>query len=134
MAGTCLVLAEGDPQLSRAHIGELTWAVVSPCWASAAFGDGERRRSGELPEDNSASADKLISPGAVASLPLRGREGGNGWESSRDCSAQPASNWVHIRSFSSNNRFACSRNSATYLACSSCLASNSWRQRRNWSS
>ena len=29
-AGTCLVLAGGDPQFGRAHIGELAWAVVGP--------------------------------------------------------------------------------------------------------
>ena len=52
----------------------------------------------------------------------------------RDFSAWLASNRVHRRLLSSRNRFACSRNSTTYLACSSCLASISWRQRRNWSS
>ena len=30
--GTWLVLVEGDPQFGRAHIGELVWAVVGPCW------------------------------------------------------------------------------------------------------
>ena len=57
-----------------------------------------------------------------------------GEEGSCDCSARPASNWVRRRSFSSCNWFACTRSSATCLACSSCLASSSWRQRRNWSS
>ena len=41
---------------------------------------------------------------------------------------------VHRSSLSSRNRFACSRNPATCLACSSCLASISWHQRRNRSS
>ena len=103
-------------------------------WASAAFGDGERRGSGELPEDNSSSANRSISSGAAASLPLPRREGGNGRGGSHDCSAPPASNWVRRRSFSSRNRLACLHSSATCLACSSCLASNSWRQMRNWSS
>ena len=103
-------------------------------WASAAFGDDERRGSGELPEDNSSSAGRSISSGAAVSLPLPGWEGGNGQGGSRDWSAWPASNWVRIRSFSSHNRFSCSLSSTICLAYSSCLASNSWRQRRNWSS
>ena len=56
-------------------------------WASAAFGDGERRGRGELPEDNSSSAGRSISSGAAIPLPLSGREGGNGRGGSRDCSA-----------------------------------------------
>ena len=60
-------------------------------WASAAFGDDERRRRGELPEDNSSSAGKSISSGVAASLPLPGREGGKGRGVSRDCTAQLAS-------------------------------------------
>ena len=47
-------------------------------WASTAFRDDERRRRGELPEDNSSSAGKSISFGIAASLPLPGREGGKG--------------------------------------------------------
>ena len=90
-------------------------------WASATFGDGERRGSGELPEDNSSSADKSISPNAAASLPLSGREGGNRQEGSRDCSTRPVSNWVRRHSFSSCNRFACSRSSATGLVLLSCF-------------
>ena len=96
-------------------------------WASSAFGDGERRGSGELPEDNSSSAGRSTSSGTTTSLPLPRREGGNGWEGSRDCPAWPASNWVRKLSFSSRNRFACSRNSTICLVCSSCLASISWR-------
>ena len=72
-------------------------------WASATFGDGERRRSGEFSEDNSSSAGRSTSFGAVTSLPLPGREGGNGWGGSRDCPARSASNWVCKRSFSSRN-------------------------------
>ena len=98
------------------------------------LGDGERRWSEELSKDNSSSAGRSISSGAAASLTLLGREGGNGRGGSRDFSVQPASNWVRRHSFSSRNRFACLRSSATCLACSSYLASNSWRQRRNWSS
>ena len=97
-------------------------------WASAAFGDGEWRGSGELLEDNSSSVGRSTLSGATTYLPLPGREGGNGWGGSRDCPARPASNWVRKRSFSSRNRFACSRNSAICLVCSSCLASISWRQ------
>ena len=103
-------------------------------WASATFGYGERLGIRELPEDNSSSVGRSISSGAAASLPLSGREGGNGRGGSCDCSARPASNLVRRHSFSSRNLFACLRSSATCLACSSCLASNSWRQRRNWSS
>ena len=37
---------------------------------STTFGDGERRRSGELLEDNSSSAGRSMSSGTTASLPL----------------------------------------------------------------
>ena len=100
-------------------------------WASAAFGDGERHKSGELPEDNSSSAGRSTSSDATTSLPLLGQEGGNGWGGSRDCPARPASNWVRKGSFSFHNQFAYSRNSAICLVCSSCLASISWRQDRS---
>ena len=103
-------------------------------WVSTAFRDGERRRSGELSEDNSSSIDRSMSSGTTASLPLSGLDGGSGRGGPRDFLAWLASNRVRRRSSSSRNRFACSRNSAIYLACSSCLASISWRQRRNWSS
>ena len=103
-------------------------------WASAAFGDGERRGSGELPEDSSSFACRLMSFGATTSLPLPRRDGGNGVEGSRNGSTRPTSNRVRRRSFSSHNRFACSCNSAICRAYSSCFASISWRQRRNWSS
>ena len=43
-------------------------------WASAAFGDGERRGSGELLEDSSSSAGRSISSGAMTSLPMPGQE------------------------------------------------------------
>ena len=79
-------------------------------WASAAFGDGERRMSGELSEDNSSSAGRSMSSGAATSLPLPGRESGNGWGGSCEFSARPASNWVRKHSFSSRNRFAYSSN------------------------
>ena len=93
----------------------------------AAFGDGEPRGSGELPEDSSSSADRSTSPGVATPLPLSGREGGNGQGGSRDCPFRSASNMVRRSSFSSRNRFAYSCNSAIYLACSSCLASISLR-------
>ena len=54
-------------------------------WAFAAFGDGEWRGSGELPEDSSSSVGRSMSPGAAGSLPLPGREGGNGQGGSRSC-------------------------------------------------
>ena len=38
-------------------------------WASAVFGDGERRGSDELPKDNSTSAGKSTSSGATTFLP-----------------------------------------------------------------
>ena len=46
----------------------------------------------------------------------------------------PVTAWPGRRSFSSHSWFVYSRSSATCLACSSCLASSSWRQRRSWSS
>ena len=94
-------------------------------WASAAFGDNERRSRGELPEDNSSSAGRSMSSGIAASLPLPGREGGKGRGGSCDSSAQLASNCAHRCSFSSRNRFVCPRSSAICLACSSCLTSSS---------
>ena len=102
-------------------------------WASA-FGDGGRLESRELSEDNSSSAGRSMSSARAASLPLSGRDGESGRGGPRDFSAWMAPNRVRRRSLSTLNRFACSRNSATCLACSSCLASISWRQRRNWSS
>ena len=89
--------------------------------------------TGELPEDSSSFACRSISSGAATSLPLSGREGGNGRGGSRECLAQSTSNRVSRGSFSSHNRFACSCNSAICLACFSYFASISWRQRRNWS-
>ena len=98
-----------------------------------AFGDGEWRRSGELPEDSLSSNGSSTSSGATTSFPLPGREGGSGRGGSHDCSAQPTSIWVRRCSFSSRNRFTYSCNSATCLACSSYLASISLRQRRSLS-
>ena len=99
-----------------------------------AFRDGERRRSGELPEDSSSSTGRSTSSGAATSLSLSGQEGGNGRGGSRDCPARPASNWVRRLSFSSRNRFVYSCNSAICMACSSCLTSISLCQGRSWSS
>ena len=48
-------------------------------WAFAAFGDGERRGSEELSEDNSSSAGRSMSSGIETSLPLSGRDGGSWW-------------------------------------------------------
>ena len=61
-------------------------------WASATFGEDERRGSGELLEDNSSSAGISTSSGATTSLPLLGREGGKGRGGSLDYPARPASN------------------------------------------
>ena len=102
-------------------------------WASTAFEDGERRGSGELSEDNSSSVGRSMSSSTMTSLPLSGQDGGSGRGGPPDFSAWLASNLVHWRSISSRNRFACSLNSAISLAYSSCLASISWHQRRNWS-
>ena len=103
-------------------------------WASADFGDGERRGSGELLEDNSSSAGRSMSSDTTVSLPLSGRDRGSRQGGPHDFSGWMAFNRVRRRSLSSRNRFACSCNSIIFLACSSCLASISWRQRRNWSS
>ena len=151
--GIWMALVRGNPLPGQAHVGG-RWSLLGSLriqrlatlmdrldwrgglfleWASATFGDGEQRGRGELSEDNSSFAGRSILSGAVASLPLPGREGGNGRGDSRDCLARPASNCVRRRLFSSCNRFACSRSSATCLACSSCLASKTWRHRRNWS-
>ena len=116
-AGTWMVLAGGSPQHGQAQMGELTSAVVGPCWGSlrtrrhatlmdrldrrggifldwafAAFGDGELRGSGELPEDSSSSVGRSMSSGATTSLPLPGREARCGRGGSRDYSVRPASN------------------------------------------
>ena len=66
-------------------------------WASAAFRDDERCRRGELPEDNSSSASRSISPGIATSLPLLGREGGKRRGGSRDCSAWLPTGFVGAR-------------------------------------
>ena len=134
------------PRVARAHIHEVALTSVGPCsfspysalcgtdgsigwtrglfldWTSADFGDGERLGNGELSEDNSSSVDRSMSLGTTTSLPLSGRDGGGQRGGPRDVSAWQASNRVHKRSLSSCNWFACSRNSATSLACSSCLA------------
>ena len=39
-------------------------------WVSSAFGDGERRGRGELPEDNSSFAGRSIPSDLATSLPL----------------------------------------------------------------
>ena len=72
-------------------------------WASAALREGDRRGSGELPEDNSSSAGRSTSSGEETSLPLLVRVGGNGREGSRDCMTQTAFNWVRRYSFSSRS-------------------------------
>ena len=96
-------------------------------WASTAFRDGERRGRRELSEDNSSSANRSMSSGTTTSLPLSGQDGGSERGGPRDFSVWLASNRVRRSSLSS-------RNSATCLACFSCITSISWRQRRNWSS
>ena len=115
-AGTWMTLVGGGPRPGQAHIGELVldvWSLLGCLrtrrlvtlmdrldrrgglfleWASAALGDGEQRRSGELPEDSSSFADRSTSSDAATSLPFPGREGGNGLGGSRNCPARPASN------------------------------------------
>ena len=86
-------------------------------WASTTFGDSERRGSGELLEDNSSSVGRSISSG---------RDEGSGRGGPHNFSAWMVSNRVCRHSLSSRNWFACSRNLAIYLACSSCIASISW--------
>ena len=78
-------------------------------WASSAFGDGERRGSGELSKDNSSSVGRSMLLGTTSSLPLSGRDGGSGRGGPRDFLAWQAFNRVRRRSLSSRNRFACSR-------------------------
>ena len=56
-------------------------------WASAALGDGERRGSRELSEDNSSSTGRSMSSGTAASLPLSGRDGESGRGGPRHFSA-----------------------------------------------
>ena len=56
-------------------------------WASAVFGDGERRGSGELSEENSSSVGRLMSSGTTNSLPLSRRDGGGGRGGPPDLSA-----------------------------------------------
>ena len=150
-----MVLMELRPRVVRAHIHELDRSLLASLrtrryavlidrlgrrgglfldWASATFGDGERSGSGELSKDNLSSAGRSMSSGTTASLPLSGRDGGSGRGGPPDFSSWLASNRVRSRLLSSLNRFECSHNSATFLACTSCLASISWRQRRNWSS
>ena len=92
-------------------------------WASVALGDGERRGSGELSEDNSSFAGRSMSSGTAASFSLSRRDGGSGRGGRCDFLAWLASNLVRRRSLSSRNRFACSLNSTICLTCSSCLAS-----------
>ena len=53
-------------------------------WAFAVLGDGERRESRELSEDNSSFAGRLTSSGTATSLPLSGRDGGSGRGGPRD--------------------------------------------------
>ena len=49
-------------------------------WAFTAFGDDERRRRGELPEDNSSSVDKSISYGVAPLCLCQDGEGERGEE------------------------------------------------------
>ena len=56
-------------------------------WATAAFGDDERRGSGELSEDNSSSTGRSMSSGTAVSFPLSGRDERSGQGGPRDFSA-----------------------------------------------
>ena len=69
--------------------------------ASTTFGDGERRGSGELLEDNSSSAGRSMSSGRMTSLLLSGQDGGGKQGGPCDLSAWQASYRVRKRSLSS---------------------------------
>ena len=61
------------------------------------------------------------------------RARGSFWATPWGFSGLLDSKQVRKQSFSCYKRFARSRNSTICRACSSCFASISWRQRRNWS-
>ena len=91
--------------------------------ASTLFFGGGRPSSEELPEHNSSSTGRSLSPGRMGSLPLFGLTGGAGWLPLRALSPRSSSKQVCKRSFSCCRRSARSHNSAICLACSSCFAS-----------
>ena len=135
------------PRVVRAHIHELALTGVGPCWLfsvpgvagyrwigwvneGAFFWIGLLRRSRMVNAVGTESCRKITHHPSVGQCRrvhrppcLCRRDGGSGRGGPRDFSAWLASNRVCRRSLSSLNRFACSRNSATCLACSSCLAS-----------
>ena len=143
------------PQAGQAHIRGPVLNGVFLCWplfvpdgapltnrldrhgglfldsTSALLWGGELSRSGELPEDSSSVVRGSLSHMRMGSLPLFGRAGGAGWIGPHEFSPRLVSRRARRRSFSCYMRFACSRNSAICLACSSCFSSISWRQRRN---
>ena len=99
--------------------------------AFALFWSGERSRSGELPDDSSSSTGGSLSPLRMGSLPLFDIVEGARWICPRKFLSRLVSKRASRRSFSCCKRFTCSRNSAMYLAYSSCFSSISWHQWRN---
>ena len=99
--------------------------------ASTLFFGGGRSRSGELPKEKSSFAAASLSSGQIGSLPLFFLIGGAGWLLPCAFSIRSPFKQVRRRSFSCCIWLERLYSSAICLACSSCFASMSWRQRRN---
>ena len=102
--------------------------------ASTLFFGGVRSRSEELSEDNSSSVAASLPSNRIGSFPLFCLIGGAGSPLPRTFSIRSPSKRACRWSFSYCSWPTRLCNSAIYLACSSCFASMSWSQRRNWSS
>ena len=102
--------------------------------ASTLFFGGVKSGSGELPEDNLSPAAASLSSDRIGSLPLFFLTGGAGWLLPRAFCIRLPSRQARRRSFSYCRWLARLCNSTICLACSSCFASISQCQGRNWSS
>ena len=91
--------------------------------SSTLFFGGERSGRRELPEDNSSSVVASLSPSRMGSLPLLCLTGGARWLLPLAFSPRSSSKRARRRSSSCCRRSAWFRNSAIYLACSSCFVS-----------